>query len=112
MKDGAFATFGLGNAPSGQRCNPTDFAPLGGSIYCVEMNDHLLDHLPLEILIALQEALADPTADGQERARLRALDSGMYLHCLRRPDGKEGVNDPLPMGAAEDDVEAIQLVFY
>lgn len=75
------------------------------------MNDHLLDHLPLEILIALQEALADPTADGQERARLRALDSGMYIHCIRRPDGEEGANDPLPMEAAEDGVDAIQLVF-
>jgi len=89
-------------------CGKTDRR---GSVYREGMNDHLLDHLPLEMLMAFQEAMADPTADGQERARLRALNSGLYIHCLRRPDGDEGPNDPLPMAAAEDDTDAIRLVF-
>lgn len=70
------------------------------------MSDHLLDHLPLEMLLALQEAIADPTADGQERARLRAKDAGIYIHCLSRPDGSESATDPLPMPSG-DGVEGV-----
>ena len=73
--------------------------------------DDLLDLLPLEVLLALQEAVSDPTADGQERARLRARDAGFYIHCLRRPDGEEGVNDPLPMEPGADEPGSVQLEF-
>lgn len=71
-----------------------------------------LDVLPLDLLLALQEAMADPTADGQERARLAAAEAGFYIHCMMRPDGDEGVNDPLPMPSGEDAAEVTaHLVF-
>jgi hypothetical protein len=76
------------------------------------MSDHVLDYLPLNMLIALQEAMADPTADGQERARLRAIESGIHIHCINRPDGPEGRYDPLPMPPASGGEEGvISLVF-
>ena len=75
------------------------------------MSDQLLDLLPLEMLLALQEAVADPTADGQERARLRARDAGLYIHCISRPDGSEGPTDPLPMPAGDGEEGVISLVF-
>ena len=65
-------------------------------------SDELLDTLPLELLLALQEAMADPTADGQERARLAAREAGHWILCLSRPDGSEGVDDPLPMPSGDD----------
>lgn len=73
---------------------------------------HPLDTLPLDLLLALQDAVADPTADGQERARLAARHAGFYIHCLCRPDGPEAVDDPLPMPSGDDarDVTA-HLVF-
>ena len=67
--------------------------------------DQLLDTLPLDLLIALHTAVADPTADGQERARASAREAGIWIHCLSRPDGCEGVNDPLPMPSGEDEDE-------
>ena len=74
--------------------------------------DRLLDTLPLDLLLALQEAVADPTADGQERARLHAKEAGHLLHCTMRPDGNEGVNDPLPMPSGDDQAEVTaHLVF-
>ena len=73
------------------------------------MSDQLLDLLPLDILLALQEAVADPTADGQERAFQRAKDAGFHIHCVCRPDGSEGVGDPIPMPAASDDSDSITL---
>ena len=75
------------------------------------MSDQLLDLLPLEMLLALQEAIADPTADGQERARLRAQDAGLYIHCLSRPDGSETPYDPLPMPSGEGEESVITLEF-
>ena len=76
-------------------------------------SDRLLDTLPLDLLLALQEAVADPTADGQERARVSAKKAGHILHCLMRPDGPEGVDDPLPMPSGEDPGEHLtaRLVF-
>lgn len=75
--------------------------------------DELLDLLPLEVLLALQEAVADPTADGQERARLRAKDAGFYIHCTMRPDGPEAATDPLPMPSGESESEpTARLVFH
>ena len=68
-------------------------------------SDKLLDHLPLDLLLALQEAVADPTADGQERARVNAKKAGHLVHCLCRPDGPEGVHDPLPMPSGDDQIE-------
>ncbi len=64
-----------------------------------------LDVLPLDLLLALQEAMADPTADGQERARLAAAEAGIYIHCMRRPDGSEGVDDPIPMPSGDGEQE-------
>ncbi len=67
--------------------------------------DQLLDALPLDLLIALHTAVGDPTADGQERARLSAHEAGFWILCLSRPDGCEGVHDPLPMPSGEDEAD-------
>lgn len=77
-----------------------------------ESPDQLLDLLPLDMLLALQEALADPTADGQERARLRARDAGFYIHCTMRPDGDETVHCPLPMPSGDDEEEPTERLVF
>ncbi len=46
-----------------------------------------LDDLPIDVLLALQEAAANPSEEGKERARLRAEDAGFWLQC------------PAPVGA-------------
>jgi len=76
------------------------------------MTEYLLDYMPLEMLLAFQEALVDPTADGQERARLLAKESGYYIYCLNRPDGPEGVHDPLPMPPASGGEEGVISLFF
>jgi hypothetical protein len=65
-----------------------------------------LDQLPLEVLLAMQEALADPSESGQERAAARAADAGFYLHCTSVPPKK-----PIPMEEAPAGVEALSLRF-
>lgn len=46
-----------------------------------------LDDLPLDVLLALQEAMTDPTTEGLERARLRAAGAGYWLQCDNPPEG-------------------------
>ena len=55
-----------------------------------------LDDLPLDVLLALQQAMTDATAEGVERARLRAADAGFWLQC-DNPPAKDAV-----CGAAEE----------
>jgi len=68
--------------------------------------DALLDDLPLDVLLAMQEAMADPSESGRERAAQRAADAGFYLHCTSAPPLK-----PIPMEEAPDSVEALNLRF-
>lgn len=56
-----------------------------------------LDDLPLDVLLALQEAAANPAEEGKERARLRAEDAGFWLQC-----GTPGAEDPAPSSAATE----------
>ncbi len=70
----------------------------------------VLDHLPLEVLLAMQEAVADPTVEGQERARLRAKDAGFYLHCERGLEEGDA-SQPIPMDEAPEGVESLVLRF-
>jgi hypothetical protein len=64
-----------------------------------EPDEALLDALPLELLLALQEAMADPSESGRERAALRALDRGFHLQCTSAAPAH-----PLPMEEAPEGV--------
>jgi len=66
----------------------------------------ILDALPLDVLLALQEAVADPSETGRLRAAKRAEDAGFYLHCASAPP-----LDPIPMEAAPEGVESLVLRF-
>ena len=79
-----------------------------------------LDALPLDVLLALQEALTDPTRAGAERARLRAAGAGFHLKCANPedPDGRivlarvpEEAPPPTPMPEASPGEPAIELRF-
>ena len=79
-----------------------------------------LDALPLDVLLALQEALTDPTRAGAERAKLRAAGAGFHLKCANPedPDGRivlarvpEAPQPPTPMPEASPDAAAIELHF-
>lgn len=69
-----------------------------------------LDQLPLEVLLAMQEAMADPSLKGQERARLRAKDAGFHIHCDRNIAEREA-RKPIPMAEAPEGVESLVLRF-
>ncbi len=66
----------------------------------------VLDRLPLDVLIALQEAMADPSEAGRVRAAQRAEDAGFYLQCTGVPP-----HNPIPMDEAPDGVESLVLRF-
>lgn len=66
-----------------------------------------LDELPLEVLLALQQAMTDPSEEGAERARLRAEEAGVYLQlAARRP-----AHPPIPAPEAPAEVAAVELRF-
>ena len=60
-----------------------------------------LDTMPLELLLALQEAMADPSESGQARARMRARNVGIHIHCLGSPDDGAIALDEPPAGLEE-----------
>ncbi len=66
----------------------------------------LLDELPMELLLALRDALADPTEEGRMRAEARARDAGFYLHCAGVV-----VRRPIEMEPAPEGVEGFDLRF-
>ena len=67
---------------------------------------HALDALPLELLLALQEAMTDPSEAGQMRAQMRARNAGIHIHCVGSPnEGTIALDEP-PAGT-----EAIVLSF-
>jgi hypothetical protein len=69
--------------------------------------DHsVLDQLPLDVLLALQEAMADPSESGRIRAAKRAEDAGFYLQCTGAPPPR-----PIPMEEAPEGVESLTLRF-
>ena len=70
------------------------------------MTDNPLDALPLDLLLALQEAIADPSESGQERAAARAADAGIYMLCTSVPP-----RAPIPMEEAPESVEGLALRF-
>ena len=74
------------------------------------MTNTPLDQLPLEVLLAMQEAMADPSVEGQERARLRAKDAGFHIHCDRNLAESNG-SKPIPMDEAPEGVESLVLRF-
>lgn len=57
-----------------------------------------LDDLPLDVLLAMQDALTDPTGSGAERARLRAAGAGFHVE-LGNDVGEDG---RLMMGRATE----------
>jgi len=69
-------------------------------------DDTLLDDLPLEVLIAMQEAMADPSESGRERAAQRAADAGFHIFCTGAPP-----LEPIPMEPAPEKVEGLNLRF-
>jgi hypothetical protein len=77
-----------------------------------------LDDLPLDILLALRDAVADPTEEGRQRAAQRAADAGFYLECLNPPEEPEPIEstatvltEPIAMEPAPADAQAITLDF-
>lgn len=55
-----------------------------------------LDDLPLDVLMALLGAGADPSSGGRERAEHQALEAGFLLRCTAAPPDPPGVVVPLP----------------
>ncbi len=72
----------------------------------MDADETVLDDLPLDVLLALQEAMADPSETGRLRAAKRAEDAGFYLHCAGVPPRK-----PIPMEEAPEGVESLTLRF-
>jgi hypothetical protein len=73
-----------------------------------------LDDLPLEVLLALQEALADLSEVGRARAAKRAADAGYHVTLTGTvPAGPPPRYDPepIPMEEAADGVESLLLRF-
>ena len=66
----------------------------------------ILDALPLDVLLAMQEAMADPSESGRERAAQRARDAGFYMICTSAP-----TPSPIPMAEAPEGVESLTLRF-
>jgi hypothetical protein len=62
-----------------------------------------LDALPLELLIALQTAMADPSELGRQRAERRARDAGIHIACVG--SGPPLAMEPAPEGGLEAAVE-------
>lgn len=74
-----------------------------------------LDDLPLDVLLALQDALTDPSEAGAERARLRAAGAGFHVE-LGNAVGEDGQVvlgkapvPPVPQPEAEPGVDAVEL---
>lgn len=67
-----------------------------------------LDHLPLEVLLALQELMVSPDEEARERARQRASDAGYYLVAMA---GRRVDREPLEMDEAPAGAEGIHLSF-
>jgi hypothetical protein len=65
-----------------------------------------LDELPLDVLLALRDALGDPSEEGRKRAAQRAADAGFHIACV----GGSAVR-PIEMEPAPDGVEALHLRF-
>jgi len=78
-------------------------------------SDDLLDQVPLELLMALRDAVADPSEEGRKRAAERAKGAGVYLHCAksieRDPSPPRVLREPIPMVPAPAGVDAEQLDF-
>lgn len=74
-----------------------------------------LDDLPLDVLLAMQDAILDPTGEGRDRASARAADQGFYVRCTNEldDDGRIILGDPPPveMDPAEPGVDAVVLRF-
>jgi hypothetical protein len=67
-----------------------------------------LDHLPLDLLLALQELMVAPDQEAKERARQRAADAGFYLVAMA---GKRVDAEPIAMDEAPADIDGIHLSF-
>ncbi|MCB9676877.1 MAG: hypothetical protein H6737_17310 [Alphaproteobacteria bacterium] len=76
-----------------------------------------LDQLPLDVLLALRDAIADPSDQGRERAQQRAANAGFYLECLNEQSNAEAegppvkLAEPIAMEPAPEGVQAIELEF-
>jgi hypothetical protein len=81
-----------------------------------------LDDLPLNVLLALQDAMGDPTSAGLARAQQRAADAGFSLECENPPvndkakgdepcpaPGRTAPQGPVPMRAAPDGHGGVEL---
>jgi hypothetical protein len=67
-----------------------------------------LDELPLEVLLALHEALADPASASKVRAAKRAADLGFHVEVSPPPRYDP---EPIPMEEAAEGVESLTLRF-
>jgi hypothetical protein len=77
-----------------------------------------LDGLPLDVLLALQEAVADPSDQGRARAAKRAENAGFHIRLLPGSPMPPAAAypprfdpEPIPMEEAEEGVESLWLRF-
>ncbi|MEZ4323012.1 MAG: hypothetical protein R3F61_36435 [Myxococcota bacterium] len=82
------------------------------------MDADALDRLPLDVLLALRDAIADPTEQGRSRAAQRASEAGFYLECLNEaseepepPVIADVIREPIAMEPAPEGVAGIELAF-
>ena len=74
-----------------------------------------LDDLPLDVLLALQDALTDPSEEGAERARKRAAGAGFHVELGNEIDAEGRVVlgqtpvPPVPQPEAEPGVDGVEL---
>lgn len=65
-----------------------------------------LDDLPIDVLLALRDAMTDPTEEGRRRAAERARDAGFHIECTA-----DLIRKPIEMEPAPEGVEGFDLRF-
>lgn len=70
-----------------------------------------LDDLPLDVLLALQDAITDPSEAGAERARLRAAGAGFHVELGNEvgEDGRLVLERTAPTGSPRDAAQVVPL---
>lgn len=89
---------------------------MAGPVYPPFMD--LLDGLPFDVLLALQEVAVDPSEAGRSRAARRAEDAGFHVRLAAGAAVPAAIAlpprfdpEPIPMEEAEEGIESLLLRF-